>query len=142
MIRIIPLDFHGQGAMLTPVNRELHDMAVDFCKRELTEEVNLSQYSKVWIAADMENGQPKEIKGVWGYVLKPDVPLCRFTDETALRLMAHRYNSFLADSGCLGRETFIHIARGEKPEQRCPGWEKVLREWGAKLADRVTVKVR
>jgi hypothetical protein len=145
MIRIIPLDFMGQGtAFITPADPELHDKVVDFCKCELTEEVNLTHLAKVWVAVEMDAEKPKEIevKGVMGYVLVPDVPLMRATTEDALRAMAERYNAFLADSGALGKFTFIHVARGERPEQRCAGWNKVLHEWGAKLADRVAVKVR
>jgi hypothetical protein len=143
MIRIIPLDFMGQGtAFITPADAELHDLVVDFCKRELTEEVNLTHLAKVWVAVEMDGEKTKEIKGVMGYVLVPDVPLMRATTEDALRAMADRYNAFLADSGALGKFTFIHVTRGEKPEQRCAGWNKVLHEWDAKLADRVMVKVR
>lgn len=137
MIRIVPLDFLGQGAMITPADPELHDKVIDFCRRELAEEVNLTHMSKVWIALDGE-----EVKGVMGYCLVPDVPVMRATSEDALRKMADRYNDFLADNGCLGKHTFIHVARGEKPECRCPGFAKVLSQWGAKLADRVMVKVR
>lgn len=142
MIHILPLDFLGQGALLTPADPKLHQMAVDYCKRELTEEVNLSHLAKVWVAVEMAGGEYKEVHGVFGYVLKPDVPLCRATKVEALRKLAQRYNDFLADNGALGKETFIHISRNEKPEQKCEGWKEVLHEWGAKLADRVSVKVR
>lgn len=139
MIRIVPLDLLGPhgDALITPADPELHDKTVDFCRRELTEEVNLGQLAKVWVALDGE-----EVKGVMGYVLVPDVPVMRATSEEALRELAERYNDFLADNGALGKNTFIHVARGEKPECKCPGVEKVLANWGAKLADRVIVKVR
>jgi len=135
--RIYPIDFLGNGAMLTPLDPELHDAAVDFCRRELVEDINLSHLAKVWIA---KNGA--DVLGIMGYVLKPDVPVFRAIDPLALRLLAQRYNNFLADNGARGKETFIHIARREKPEQRCPDWNVVLREWGAKSADRVSVTVR
>lgn len=143
MIRVYPLDFLGQGAMLTPADPKLHDMAVEFCRKELTEEVNLSQLAKVWVAAESDvKHQPVSPLGVFGYVLKPDVPLCRTIDMEALRILANRYNDYLADLGARGKETFIHVARGERPEQKCAGWAEVLKEWNAKLADRVTVIVR
>lgn len=129
--------------MFTPADTKLHDLAVEFCRRELKEDVNLSHLAKVWVAAEEdENHQPIRILGVFGYVLKPDVPLCRAIHPQALRLLAERYNNYLADNGARGKETFIHIARGEKPEQKCQGWAETLKEWDAKLADRVTVKVR
>ena len=123
--------------MFTPQDTEIHDQAVEFCSREVAAEVNLSHFSKVWIAKDGD-----EVQGVMGYVLKPDVPLMRATSAAALRAMANRYNDFLADNGARGKETFIYVARGEKPAQRCPEFAQVLREWDAKLADRVVVKVR
>lgn len=138
MIRIVPLDFIGpRDSVIIPVDPDLHDRVVDFCRRELTEEVNLTHLAKVWVALD-----GAEVVGVMGYVLVPDVPVMRATSEEALRGLADRYNDFLADNGALGKHTFIHVARGEKPECKCPGVEKVLAEWGAKLADRVMVKVR
>ena len=123
--------------MLTPVDAELHDAAVAYRRRELTEEVNLTDLAKVWVARDA-----KEILGIMGYVLKPDVPVMRANRIDALRALAERYNSFLSDNGARGRETFIHVSRKEKPEQRCPGWAEVLREWDAHSADRISIKVR
>lgn len=139
MIRIVPLDFLGPRgeAMIAPVDPELHDKAVDFCRRELTEEINLTHLEKVWIALKND-----EVVGVMGYVLVPDVPVMRATDEDALRELAERYNNFLADNRCLGKHTFIYVMRGEKPECKCPGVVGVLKDWDAKLADRVVVKVR
>lgn len=129
--------------MFTPVDKKLHDLAVTFCLEQLTEKVNLSDLAKVWVAAEEdEKHQPVKVLGIIGYVLKPDVPLFRAIDPQAVRLMADRYNDYLADNGARGKETFIHIARGEKPEQKCPAWKEVLNEWDAKLADRVSVKVR
>lgn len=123
--------------MLTPTDPDLHDRAVDFCRRELAEQITLTDLSKVWIAAS-----DKEVQGILGYVLKPDVPVLRATTAEALRALANRYNDYLADMGARGKETFIHVSRNEKPEQKCPQWAQVLREWDAKLADRVTVRVR
>jgi hypothetical protein len=138
MIRIFPLDFlAGPGAMFTPSDPKLHDQAVEFCRKELTREVNLTELAKVWVAKDSET-----VVGIFGYVLKPDVPLMRATSVEALRMMANRYNDYLADMGARGKETFIYVSRKEKPECKCPGWAEVLKEWDAELADRVTVKVR
>lgn len=140
MIRVVPLDFlgpQGNEAMIRPKEPELHDKAVDFCNRELAEPVNLTELAKVWVALDGE-----EVVGIMGYCLVPDVPVMRCTSEKSLRKLADRYNDFLADNGARGKHTFIYVNRGEKPECRCPGVERVLYEWGAKLADRVEVKVR
>lgn len=138
MIRIVPLDFLGpRDSIITPVDPELHDKAVEFCRRELTEEVNLTHLAKVWVAL-----KDNDVVGIMGYVLIPDVPVMRATSEEALRELAERYNNFLADNGALGKTTFIYVMRGEKPECKCPGVHNVLKDWDAKLADRVAVKVR
>jgi len=140
MIHVVPLDWlgpQGNEAMIRPADRDLHDKVVAFCARELKEEINLAHLAKLWVALEGE-----EVKGVWGYVLAPDVPVCRATSKEALEAMAQRYNDFLADNGARGKHTFIHVARNEKPSCKCPGWAEVLKDWDAELADRVEVTVR
>lgn len=144
MIRVLPLDFLGQGAMLTPVDPKLHDMAVKYCDKELASPVNLAEMSKVWVAVECDdNEQLVSVEGIMGYVLKPDVPVMRATNETALSMMGERLQSFFADNGCRGKEVLIHLCRNEKPEQRCPGWKNVLiTEQKAEPADRFIVRVK
>lgn len=135
-MRVLPMDFMGQGALLQPVNQPLHDAAVKFCAEQLSEEVNLSRFTKVWVAE-----HEGKILGISGYVMKPDIPVCRAIDAQALRLLGKRMNDFFADSGALGSQVFMHIGR-EKPEQRCPEWRQVLKEFGAQSANRVAFIVR
>ena len=138
MIDILPLDFLGQGALLEPKDHELHDLAVDFCKREIVTEVDFLKMAKTWVA--IEDGK---VLGVMGYVLRPDIPVIRSTDERALSLMAERLQAFFADQGWRGGEVFVHIAKAERPEQRCAGWKNVLiTEQKAVSADRFAIKVR
>lgn len=140
MIRIYPIDFHGQGAMLTPADPELHDKAVKFCEEQLAKPVNLSELAKCWLAVD-EN--TKKAVGIVGYVLKPDIPVMRATDATALSLMAERLQDYFADNGCRGKEVFVYLSKAEKPEERCPGWKQVLiKEQKAISADRFSITVR
>lgn len=135
---IVPLDFQGQGALLEPVDRNLHDSLVEFMRRELTdwERINLTRFSKVWVGRS-----GGEVKGVAGYVLRPDVPLLRATDADVLRALAWRMNGFFSDNGARGQEAFVYVGN-EKPEQRCPAWREVLREFGAESARRVRIEVR
>ncbi len=128
----------GQGALLEPVDRKLHDKAVDYALRELAggKDLNLSRFSKVWIGLKDE-----EVFGLAGYVLKPDIPLLRATDATVLRAIGARLNDFFADQGARGQEVFLYIGN-EKPEQRCPEWRQALKEFGAKSARRVSLEVR
>lgn len=137
MIRILPLDFMGQGALLEPVDRQLHDAAIDYCNRELvSRDINLAKFSKVWVG--LKDG---EVFGVSGYVLRPDVPLLRVTDGEVLRAMARRINDYFADNGARGTDAFLYIGN-EKPEQRCPEWRAVLKEFGAKASQRFLIEVK
>ena len=123
--------------MLEPTDRKLHDLAVDYCSRELRGGVvDLSKFSKVWVGLKGE-----EIYGIAGYVLRPDVPLLRATDSLVLRAIGKRLNDFFADNGARGKEAFLYIGQ-EKPERRCPEWRDVLREFGAKSARRMTIEVK
>ncbi len=138
MISILPLDFLGQGAFLEPADRKLHDLAVEYVSRELAKgkDLNFANFAKVWVG--LKDGK---VFGVSGYLLKPDVPLLRATDCEVLRGLCKRMNDFFADNGARGKEAFIYIG-DEKPEQRCPEWKQVLKEFGAKSAQRFSVEVR
>src|SRR6185437_11993069 len=94
MIRVVPIDFMGQGALIQPVDAKLHDMAVEYCARELKGGiVDFSKFSKIWVG--MKDG---EVLGIAGYVLRPDVPLFRSTDALVMREMGKRMNDFFADN--------------------------------------------
>jgi len=128
--------------MITPKFPELHDLAVDFCQRELTEDVNLSQYSKVFIAAETENDRPVSVEGVTGYVMRPDISLFRAISARATAKLHHRWHTFFADSGILGQEVLLYLSSKETPEQRCASWEEQLKAAQAIPADRFLIKVR
>lgn len=137
MIKVLPLDFIMQGALADPADRKLHDLAVDFCARELKGgTVDFSKFSKIWVGL---NGE--EVQGISGYVLKPDIPLLRATDSLVLRALGLRMNDFFADNGALGKEAFLYVGN-EQPEQRCPDWRSLLKEFGAKSARRVAIEVK
>lgn len=136
MIEIIPLDFLGQGALLQPKHADIHDKAIEYCRRELRDDVNLATFSKVWIG--FNNGT---VFGVGGYVLRPDVPLFRFTDPDVGRALGKRLNDFFADQGWRGYQALLHIGN-ESAEQRCPEWRKVLKEFGAESGRRVSIPIR
>src|SRR5207237_4800974 len=66
-IEILPLDFIGpQGALLELADPKLHDMAVDYCARELAggQDLNLSKFTKVWLAVEMDQDQYQAIIGI------------------------------------------------------------------------------
>jgi hypothetical protein len=141
---IVPIDFMGQGALLQPVDQELHDLALDYSRRELQDgaSINLAKYAKTWVAVQTVDGF-REVKGIMATVLRPDIPIIRATDEAALSMMAERLQSYFADNGWRGGEVFVHISKAQTPEQYCKGWRQVLiTEQKAESADRFTIKVR
>lgn len=146
MITILPIEFIGQGALLEPVDQKLHDMAVDYCLKELQngKDVDLSKFQKCWAVVEMEGGQYKEIHGISGWVWRIDVPVFRVTGKSVDRctmMLTDRIRAYLQDNGARGAEAFLHISSKERPEQRCENWKKSLELVGATPADRFSVKV-
>ena len=145
-IQVIPLDFLGQGALLEPADRKLHDLAVDYCCRELQngEQINLAKFSKVWVAVEVEDGQYVQVVGITGYVWRIDLPIFRVSGANAVRatkMLADRLHSFFQDQGARGQELFIHISGKERPEQRCEKWQESLAAEGATPADRFAITI-
>jgi hypothetical protein len=138
MIEIIPIDFQGQGALLEPVDKPLHDLAVGYALAELKDgaRLNLSQFNKVWVG--LKDGKPH---GLMGYGVKLDVPLFRATDAEVLKAMGQRLTGFFADSGARGKEVFLYIGN-EQPEQRCPEWRRAIKDFGGVSARRILFEVK
>lgn len=136
LIEIQPIDFLGQGALLEPVDKVLHDKAVEYAARELQDPVNFIKLAKVWVG--LKDGQ---VKGVCGYVLRPDIPLFRATDFEVLRAMGQRMNAFFSDNGWRGYPAFLYMGN-EPEEQRCPQWRQALKEFRAQSAHRFMIEVK
>lgn len=141
MIEVIPIDFMGQGALLEPVDQKLHDMAVDYCARELQggSELNLAKLAKVWVVKEDD-----EIVGISGFVWRLDVPVFRATGKHADRAtmaLIDRLRGHFQDLGARGMEAFVHLSSKETPEQRCDKWQESLDRVGAVPADRFAVKI-
>lgn len=145
-IQVFPIDFMGQAPLWEPKDRHLHDLAVEYCARELAEQINFVKLNKVWVTAIIdEAGNPTEITGITGYVMKLDVPVFRVSGEFAVRstkMLEERLHAFFADQGWRGTEVFLHISSKETPEQRCEKWEQSLVDAKANPADRYSVIVR
>jgi hypothetical protein len=145
-IQVFPLDFMGQAPLWEPKDRNLHDLAIEYCKRELADEINFVKLNKVWVTAVVdEAGKPIEVTGITGYVLKVDIPVFRVSGNNAVRstkMLEDRLHAHFADQGMIGQEVFLHISSKENPEQRCPNWEQSLIDAGATPADRLSVIVR
>lgn len=141
-LKVLPLDFLGQGALLQPKDPWLHDLAVDYCARELKDEVNLSQFNKVWVTAELDDsGKPMKIHGICGYVMRVDISMFRATHPGATAKMHHRLHQYFADQGILGHDVFIYLNEKETDEQRCANWKWEMEAAGAVPADRYKVVV-
>lgn len=142
-IKIFPLDFLGQGALLQPKDQWLHDLTVDFCSREVAGDVNLALFAKVFVAAELDDSdKPTKVEGVTGYIMRPDISLYRAVTARATAKLHHRWHTFFADNGILGQEVFIHLSNKDTAEQRCNNWNNELMAAQAIPADRYLVKVR
>lgn len=143
MIKVFPLDFLGQGALLQPKDQNLHDLAIEFCAKEVTGEVNLSAFGKVFIAAEVDaKGKPGLIEGVTGYVMRPDISLYRALTARATAKLHHRWHTYFADNGILGQQILLHLSNKDTPDQRCANWNNELMAAQAIPADRFLVEVR
>jgi hypothetical protein len=144
---VLPLEFLGQqGALLEPADHKLHDMAVDYCTKELQngQELNLSKFTKAWVVVEMDGTDYKEIHAIAGFVWRIDIPVFRSTGnhvDYTTKLLIDRMRAFFQDNGARGTEVFLHISSKERPEQRCEKWQESLDSVGAVPADRFSVKV-
>lgn len=143
-LKVFPLDFFPPNeALIQPKNQSLHDLAVDFCLREVTGEINLTNFAKVYVAAEVDaQSRPIAVEGVTGYVMRPDICLYRALTARATAKLHHRWHSYFADNGILGHQVLIHLSSKETPEQRCANWNNELMAAQAIPADRFLVEVR
>lgn len=145
-IEVLPLDFLGQGALLEPADRKLHDLAVDYCRRELHggDQINLAKFNKVWVSVAMNGEEYSEVTGITGWVNRIDIPVFRVSGDNAVRstkMLIDRLRAFFTDQGARGHELFIHISSKETPEQRCTRWQESLASQKATPADRLAIRI-
>jgi hypothetical protein len=143
-IIVLPIDFLGQTPMFQPADAVLHDLAIEFCQKQLAEPVNLTKFQKVWAAVEMDNGNPMQVIGVAGWINKIDIPLFRASGSDSVKastLLIDRMRSYFQDQGCRGAEAFIHISTKETPEQKCDEWQRLLEYVKAEPGDRWSVTI-
>jgi hypothetical protein len=143
MRRVLPLDFNSAGGYFMPKDPHLHRLAVQFAEKELAEMPNFSEYARVWVSAEVdENEVPVSIHGAIGFVMRPDVVLCRALDRKAMVGLYLRTNSYLADNGARGYDTLVYINPDEAPEQKCAHQKETLEALKMKPANRWLITVR
>jgi hypothetical protein len=137
-----PLDFKSLDPVI-PADPKLYELALNYCSRELSSMPDLRIYRKVWVAANVnENDAPVEVIGIQALQFVPDLPISRYSNSKAAKLLSRRVETYLADQGCRGIDVFVYISSAEKPEQRCGHWAEWLKIWKARPADRFLVRVR
>ena len=148
ILRAIPLDFRRDfdrsGAVAIPKDPELHRLLVKFAEEHLVDQPNYADdYLRVWAAVEMdENDKLVSVQGVLGYVMRPDVTLCRFLNAKALSKLFNRTNDFFADNGVRGLQVSVYVNPQEDPKQKCPNVEETLKAIGAVPAHRWMVTVK
>ena len=144
MIRTFALDFDRSKGYAVPTEkcRELHKLAVQFAEKELAVIPNFSEFAKVWVAACVDGGKVKEVRGALGFTLRPDFALARFLGRPEVISLYGRANNYLADNGALGQEALVYVSSTEGPEQRCPEYLETLKALNAKPADRWLIEVK
>ena len=104
-----------------PVDRGLHQLAIEFAKKHLAALPDYSSYTRVWVAAEIgADDKPVSIEGALGFTMRPDFTLARFKNKESLVTLYRRANAYLADNGCRGSEGLVYVSSTEAPEQRCP----------------------
>jgi hypothetical protein len=140
---VFPIHFRDSVNGPVPADEKLHAMTMEFCERELSDKVNLLDYKKVWVSAQVDaDDKPVKITGIQCLDQVIDLPVSRYTDSKAAHLLSGRVDSYLADQGFRGASVFVYISDSEKPEQRCRNWASWLSFWKAKPAQRWMVRVR
>jgi hypothetical protein len=131
-----------QGGIAYPANPSLHRLAVEYCRENLAEEINLADYENVLTVCEVDaDNQPVKCVGINARIVMYDFPVWRASTSEAMDELIVRTKSNLDEQGMRGRDVFVHVAQHEAPESRCPSWKKFLRKVRAEKASRWRVKV-
>jgi hypothetical protein len=143
MRRVLPLDFDRTAGYVMPKDPVLHHKAIEFAQKELAEIPNFADYARVWLSVDVDDKEkPVSVHGALGFVMRPDIVLCRSLDRKAMVGLYLRANAYLADNGARGYEALVYINPDEAPEQKCPQQKESLAALNMKPANRWAITVR
>lgn len=146
-IELFPIDFQNAGTFLVPTDDALHAMAVEYAKAQLKEKPDFMKLRKAWLVCKVDaDNKPIEAVGMVGFSLRPDVHILRAHDGATAtkvyRKVFDRLNGFFADQGLTGEEVLIHVDITAPMDELCPNWAQAIQSYGAKPANRFTIKVR
>jgi hypothetical protein len=140
--RAFSIDFIQQGGIQFPANTLLHKLAIEYAEANISKQFNLADLRKVLVVCEIdENDQPVKVHALSGCQLVIDWPVLRFTDKEAGQLLMERMRAYLQDQGLSGIQTFVHVAKSEPKESRCPAWKQFLKKNKAENASRWSVQV-
>jgi hypothetical protein len=140
--QVFSLDFRVEGGMIYPKDPQLHFLVCKWAERELASMPTFTDLTKIWVFCETdEQGKPIAVEGVLGGVPKFDFPIFRFTSARAAKSLIDRADAYLHDQGHRGAEVFVHVAKNESEEQRCPQWRDWLAAVGATDAERYKITV-
>lgn len=139
----LPLEFKEFRPEPVPKDEDLYRLTLRFCMTELAELPDFELYRKMWVTVELDKaGKMVRVTGMQALMSVVDLPISRYTNSKAAKLLSERVDSYLADQGLRGVPVFVFISSKEKPEQKCRDWTKWLRIWKAEPADRWLVRVR
>jgi hypothetical protein len=139
----LPLDWKESPNGLIPVDAHLYSLAMDYCKRELAEIPDLRIYRKVWACVQLDqDDKPVKVTGIQALQQVVDLPISRYSDSKAAKLLSERVEIFMQDNGLRGSHVFVYLNSNESEAQKCRNWMGWLKNWKAKPAERWLVRVR
>ncbi len=144
-VHVFQLMWKAVGGALVPVDDALFQLAADYADKHVTspKPINFLDYKNAWFACEVdEAGKPVRGLGLLCLVLRPDFPVCRFTDNAATKKLVDRASDYLHDQGYRGAQVLVHIAKDEAPEERCPNYLDWMTAFGMKPADRYTYEIK
>jgi hypothetical protein len=144
-VQIFHLFFKPDGAGgVMAADGELYALAVKYAADYLADPVDFTVFKNSWVACEVDDkGKPVRALGLLCMMLRPDFPICRFTDNAAVVKLVQRANDHLHDLyGLRGGEALVHIKKDEAPEARCPDYLDWMTLFDLKPADRWEFKVR
>jgi hypothetical protein len=140
--QVFLLAFREQDGLIFPRDPNLHLLVCKWAEKELARVPDFTELNKVWVFCTVnDEGKPLAVEGILGGVPKFDFPLFRFTSSRAAKSLIDRADAYLHDLGYRDAEVFVHVAKNESEEQRCPQWQDWLKAVGATDAERYKLKV-
>ncbi len=132
------LDFINNGGITYPTNPALHDLVVEWCKKNLAIFPDFTKHAKTFVAATCDdNGKIVSIEGITWAVNSIDFPGFRYLHPWAAKALIDRSRDWLEANGIPpGSKVMVHVDPNEAPEQKCEDPQRWLEYIKAQPANR------